>query len=196
MINYQRLDNCMAKPNLEWFWSKFELAPDNTGNSGDTIYKGYLKKNNQQTFIVPDKNNKINAKLSLRIIPNNLMNRYHETNDYRVALLNNIQTISFAALLNTVMLIETKKADRGDDRLLSEKEIAAKLTKLKALNDYDLYLALLPELTPHTLLSELEPFAFDNDISDYQSSFKEADKNNIYHFTKSLHYYRQYLHLI
>ena len=194
MINYQRLYSCMAKPDIEWFWSKFELDPDNTDHSTNDIYKGYLKKNHQQTFIVPNKNDKISAKLSLKIIPDNLMNHYHETHSYRIALLNNTQTVSFAALLNTVMLIEHKKADHGNRRLLSEKEIAAKLTKLKTLNDYDLYLALLPELIPDTLLSELEPFALDNNISDSQLSFEEADKNSIYHFTKS-YYHHQYLRL-
>lgn len=183
MIRYQRLDSCMSKPKTEWFWSKFELAPDNANNSIDDIYKGYLKKNRQRTFIVPNKNDKISTELSLRIIPDNVMTHHHETRDYRIALLNNTQTVSFAALLNTVMLIETKKASRGDNQLLSEKEIAAKLTKLKALNDYDLYLALLPELAPRKLLSALRPFALDNNINDSQLSFKKADKNNVYHFT-------------
>ena len=185
MINYQRLDSCMSTPDTKWFWSKFELAPDDPDNYTNSIYKGYLKKNRQRTFIVPNKNDKISAELSLRIIPDNVMTHHHETRGYRIALLNNIQTVSFAALLNTVMLIETKKASRGNNQLLSEKEIAAKLTKLKALNDYDLYLALLPELTPRKLLSALRPFALDNSINDSQLPFKKADKNKVYHFTIS-----------
>lgn len=185
MINYQRLDSCMSKPDLEWFWSKFELAPDNDRHHMDDIYQGYLKKNRQQTFIVPNKNDKISAKFSLRIIPDQVMAHHHETGGYRIALLNNIQTVSFAALLNTVMLIEAEKANHGNHQLLSEKEIAAKLTKLKALNDYDLYLTLLPELAPRELLSELEPFALDNDINNSQSLFEETDQNKVYHFTAS-----------
>lgn len=185
MISYQRLDSCMSKPKIEWFWSKFELSPDDADNSIDYIYRGYLKKNRQRTFIVPNKHDKISTELSLRIIPDSVMTHHHETHGYRIALLNNIQTVSFATLLNTVMLIETKKASRNNSQLLSEKEIAAKLAKLKALNDYDLYLALLPELAPRRLLSELKPFALDNDINKSQSSFEKADKNNVYHFTAS-----------
>lgn len=185
MINYQRLDSCMSKPELEWFWSKFELAPDDNRHHIDHIYQGYLKKNRQQTFIVPNQNDKLNAKLSLRIIPDQIMVHHRETGGYRIALLDNIQTVSFAALLNTVMLIETEKARHDNHQLLSEKEIAAKLTKLKTLNDYDLYLALLPELAPRELLSELEPFALDNDINNSQSLFEETDQNKVYHFTAS-----------
>ena len=153
MISYQRLNNCMSTPEAKWFWSKFELTPNDTDNFMSNIYKGYLKKNRQRNFIVPNKNDKISAELSLRIIPDNVMTHQNETRNYRIALLNNTQTVSFAALLNTVMLIEIKKASRSNNQLLSEKEIAAKLTKLKALNDYDLYLALLPELAPRKLLS-------------------------------------------
>ena len=189
MINYQRLDGCMSQPNPEWFWSKFTLAPDDDGTYYRYhIYQGYLKNDRQQTFIVPNRHDNLSAKLSLKIIPNNIMIRHHETDGYRLALLNNLQTVSFAALLNTVMLIEAKKTSH--DHLLSEKEIAAKLTKLKALNDYDLYLALLPELTPRQLLLSLEPFALDNDIDTHQSSFKKTDKNNVYHFNAV--YYRHY----
>lgn len=185
MISYQRLNSCMSTPEAKWFWSKFELTPDDPNSCINGIYKGYLKKNRQRTFIVPNKNDKISAELSLRIIPDNVMTHHHETRGYRIALLNNIQTVSFAALLDTVMVIETEKANRGNNQLLSEKEIAAKLTKLKALNDYDLYLTLLPELAPRKLLSELRPLALDNDIKDSQLLFEKTDKNKVYHFTVS-----------
>lgn len=178
----------MSQPNPEWFWLKFKLAHDDGHYYKYRIYQGYLKNDHQQTFIVPNRNDKISAKLSLKIIPDNVMIHHHETDGYRIALLNNLQTVSFAALLNTVMLIEAKKTSH--DQRLSEKEIAAKLTKLKTLTDYDLYLALLPESTPRQLLLTLKPFALDNDIDHLQSSFKKADQNNIYHFNAV--YYHDY----